>query len=90
MAAPGMSADSVRPRLLLVGSSIIEQWVDAPRHLKPYPVVNLGVSGSTTSDWLPRGPPHNGGGLLNRMLQPVLQSGDIVVFYAGEHVSAAV
>lgn len=70
-------------RLVLVGSSIMALWRQAPRDLAPYPVLNVAVSGSTTTDWLPSGPPFNGQGFIQSRLLNVLARGDVVVYYCG-------
>lgn len=44
---------SAGPRLLVVGSSIMQQWTTLGTDLAPVPVLNRAVSGSTAFQWLP-------------------------------------
>ena len=66
----------------------MELWKDAGEMLSPHPVVNLGLSGSQTRDWLPS--QDHGGGLAEKRLLPLLPTKtstptDVVVFYCGSN-----
>ena len=41
-----------RKRILLAGSSSIGRWKDAPEVFAPYEVLNMGIGGSMTRQWL--------------------------------------
>lgn len=80
--------------ILLVGSSIMELWSNAGEMLSPSKVINIGVSGSVTKDWLPAR--QGGEGLIDNRLMPLLSSDgghgrnlsggvNVVVFYCGSN-----
>ena len=60
--------------ILLLGSSIMEQWSNAGQALAPHRVNNRAIGGTTTSDWL-------------RLMQPIVaeSKADRIIFYVGSN-----
>jgi len=62
------------PSVVLVGSSILAQWIEADTHLAPLPVANRAVGGTLTGDQLER---------FDATFEPVIPA--IVVYYCGSN-----
>lgn len=66
------TAASPKKKIVLAGSSSIYYWDNAAKDLLPHKVVNLGIRGSTTSDWNRK--------YYKKILR---QNPDVVVLYIG-------